>query len=337
MLNRSLKEKLAYYPTGYPSSTLYVDMGVWNSLAKDDQEILLRHVDHVEAYPDVEVQGVKLIWDIDPDYFTLDQELYWAVAYLAQDESDMNKHVKLLRMLWNSRREGRQLENEEYLRQAMLEKGKALHLYPWVEKGMHLADFEDPKFSPMTTMEHTSNWFDRERFAESMHELYFLRPTEQDNVWIRQYTHLILSKSDKTCNDPMHCLQASTTAIKKYIASQKLNAFATASDTWTWRAVVTSHIEQSLQEPVQPLSAEPMVDQCKEDKPEQHVGMDGREAEPLPPTPLLDGDRRKTRRQAKMESLVIPSAATLSSSDEEEPVVHRSGRRAKKSRSTECA
>ena len=205
MMNRSLKEKLTYYPTGYPSSTLYVDMGVWNLLAKDDQEILLRHVDHVEAYPDVEVQGVKLIWDIDPDYFTLDQELYWAVAYFAQDESDMNKHVKLLRMLWNSRREGRQLEN---VRQAMLTKGKALHLYPWVEPGMQLADFEDPKFSPMATMEHTSNWFDRQRFADAKYALYVLRPTEQDHIWIRQYTQWILSKSDETCKDPEQCIQA---------------------------------------------------------------------------------------------------------------------------------
>ena len=37
----------------------------------------------------------------------------------------VNKHVKLLQMLWNSRREGHQHENEEYQGLAMLGKGNA--------------------------------------------------------------------------------------------------------------------------------------------------------------------------------------------------------------------
>ena len=72
---------------------------------------------------------------------------------------------------------------------------------------------------------------------------------------------------------------------------------------------------------------------------EQYIEIDDGLVEPLDSTssttPTTTSDcRRKTRRQTWLESLVIPPVTMPSSSDEDEPIAPRPGRRAKKSRAT---
>ena len=71
------------------------------------------------------------------------------MAFFSQGEEDMDKHVKLLQIIWNSRRFGHQRKIEEYLQDAIVLKGTNLHLYPWFDPKLGLADFALPKFSVM--------------------------------------------------------------------------------------------------------------------------------------------------------------------------------------------
>jgi hypothetical protein len=70
-----------------------------------------------------------LLHKIEPDNFKLDYDLLSAIKR-GVDEADTNRHVKLLRLLWNSRPKGHQHENEKNLLQEILDKGKSRHRFP---------------------------------------------------------------------------------------------------------------------------------------------------------------------------------------------------------------
>jgi hypothetical protein len=46
----------------------------------------------------------------------------------------------------------------------------------------------DPKFLPMDTADHTSNWFDKQHFEHNEFELCRLQPSTLDRIWISQHT-----------------------------------------------------------------------------------------------------------------------------------------------------
>jgi hypothetical protein len=80
-----------------------VDLTTWSLLQYGDHETLLNFVCDVEAKTDVKVPGVrgKLVHNIEPDKLKLDYELF-ATVERGTDETEMNQHVRLLRMIWNS-------------------------------------------------------------------------------------------------------------------------------------------------------------------------------------------------------------------------------------------
>jgi hypothetical protein len=111
------------------------------------------------------------------------------------------------------------------------------HRFPWIAPDIELADLKDPKFRPMETKTHTSNWFDREHFEHQNFDLRRIQPPTLDQIWISQHTQwVMLKKQDRRIVDPAvfddhkQCLQAYTEAIEKYLAARKLHQEANAAD-----------------------------------------------------------------------------------------------------------
>jgi hypothetical protein len=174
----------------------------------------------------------------------------------------MNRHVKLLRLLWNSRPKEHQSENEKYLRQEILDNGKLRHHFPWIAHDIELADLRDPKFFfPIETSDHTSNLFDEQHFGVNEFDLRHIQPSTLDQIWTSQHTQwLVLQKQEASAfSDPEQCLQAHTEAIMKYLAARRLNQEAAivnkGTNPWTWLAVAISYIEQHPVELARLLSA----------------------------------------------------------------------------------
>ena len=65
---------------------------------------------------DLPSTDIKLVHKIEPDNSKLDYDLLSAIQR-GVDEADMNRHLKLLCLLWNSRPKGYQHENEKKLQQ----------------------------------------------------------------------------------------------------------------------------------------------------------------------------------------------------------------------------
>ena len=339
----------------------------WSLLSHAEQETLLTYVTGIDFQEDIDEMypELKLVSKIEPDNLKLDYDLLSAIER-GVDEADMNRHVKLLRLLWNSRKKGSQTENEEYLRQVILDNGKSRHRFPWIANDIGLADLKDPKFLPMATDDHTSNWFDKEHFETLRFEMrHNFQPSTLDRIWISQHTQwLLLAKQDPAVfSDPEQCLQAHSEAITKYIAARKLHHEAKAaigqSDIWTWLSVANSYLEQNpVDLALLPCATMPNGERKEhyleqqhraelarlhakraESFVEQYIEIDDGLVEPLDSTssttPTTTSDcRRKTRRQTWLESLVIPPVTMPSSSDEDELIAPRPGRRAKKSRAT---
>jgi hypothetical protein len=77
-----------------------VDKAVWLTLLRDDQaEFRMRA--NIEFYENPEIRGVKLVWDIEPDDHAIDRSLYYYIEN-ALNEQMLDRHVRLLRMIWNS-------------------------------------------------------------------------------------------------------------------------------------------------------------------------------------------------------------------------------------------
>jgi hypothetical protein len=206
------------------------------------------------------VSGIDFLCDLPPTEFTLvhqieqdnsklDYDLFSAIQR-GVDEADMNRHVRLLRLLWDSRPKGHQHENEVILRAKILDNGMSQHRFSWIAPDIELADLNDPKFRPVDTETHTSNWFDREHFEHQNSDLRRIQPSTLDQIWISQHTQwLMLQKQDPAVfDDPEQCLQAHMEAIVKYLAARKLHQEAKAvdgKDPWTWLAVANSYFEQN--------------------------------------------------------------------------------------------
>jgi hypothetical protein len=232
---------------GLPRPRIAVDYKKWSSLSHPEQEVLLNYVSGVDFLRDLPPTELKLVHKIEPDNSKLDYDLLSAIQR-GVDEADMNMHVRLLRLLWNSRPKGHQHENEMILRAKILDNGMSQHRFPWIAPDIELADLEDPKFLPMDRETHTSHWFDREHFEHQNSDR--IQPSTLDQIWISQHTQwLMLQKQDPAVfDDPEQFLQAHTEAIVKYLAARKLHQEANAADgkdLWTWLAVANSYLEQN--------------------------------------------------------------------------------------------
>jgi hypothetical protein len=149
--------------------TMHVDKTIWCSLSRDDQ-VALREMANIEFYENPEIRGTKLVWDIVPDDYVLDRSLYSTVEN-ALNEKMLDRSVRLIRMIWNSRQTGDQRENEELLRKTIIASGKLLRLFPWVDEGMPLADFKEPNFNPIGPGKDESNWMDTKHFLVTKADL----------------------------------------------------------------------------------------------------------------------------------------------------------------------
>jgi hypothetical protein len=90
----------------------------------------------------------------------------------------------------------------------------SLHYFQWITSDIALADLKEPKFRPMDTADHTSNWFDREHFEHQDFELRRIQPSTLDQIWISQHTqwHMLQKQDPSLFYDSEQCLQAHTGA-----------------------------------------------------------------------------------------------------------------------------
>ena len=140
---------------GLPRPRIAVDYKKWSLLSHPEQDVLLNYVSGIDFLRDLPPTELKLVHKIEPDNSKLDYDLLSAIQR-GVDEADMNRHVRLLRLLWNSRPKGHQHENEMILRAKILDNGMFQHRFPWIAPDIELADLEDPKFLPMDRETHTS-------------------------------------------------------------------------------------------------------------------------------------------------------------------------------------
>jgi hypothetical protein len=66
------------------------------------------------------------------------------------------------------------------LRAKILDNGMSQHRCPWIAPDIELADLKEPKFHPMDTQSHTSNWLDREHFEQQHSDLRRIRSLALD-------------------------------------------------------------------------------------------------------------------------------------------------------------
>jgi hypothetical protein len=59
----------------------------------------------------------------------------------------------------------------------ILDNGKSRLCFPWIEHDIELADLQDPKFLPTETTDHTSNWFDKQRFEFNDIQMRHIQPS----------------------------------------------------------------------------------------------------------------------------------------------------------------
>lgn len=124
----------------------------------------------------IQSSDLKILHKNEPDNLKLDYNHLSAIE-LGIDEDDMNRHGKLLCILWNSRPKGYQSENEKkYLRQGILNNGMLRHCFPWIAHDVELAGLQDLKFLPMETANHNFNWFDKQHFEFNEFELCRIQP-----------------------------------------------------------------------------------------------------------------------------------------------------------------
>jgi hypothetical protein len=172
-------------------------------------------VSGIDFLRDLPPTELKLVRKIEPDNSKLDYVLLSAIQR-SVDEADMNRHARLLLLLWNSRPKGHQHENEVILWAKILDNGMSQHRFPWRTPDIALADLKDPKFRPMDKRTHTSNWFDREHFEHQNSDLRRNQPSTLDQILISQHTQWpMLQKQDPAVfDDAEQCLQAHSEALR---------------------------------------------------------------------------------------------------------------------------
>jgi hypothetical protein len=330
MVNRILEPTITQdWISGYPS-TVYVDKTVWCSISNEDQ-LMLRATAIIKFYENPESRGTCLVWNIVPDDQDIDRKLLYEVD-TAPSEKCLDRAVRLIRMIWNSRQPGDQRENEELLRQSIISSGKRLRLFPWIDEKLPTADFSDPKFNVFGYGPHESNRWDSHHFYTIQADLEKTQPTEAAVQWIRQHAQWIVTHPKhpgvftKDHDIRELCLQARTAAMMKYLDSHKYIAEQAAHDEWSWYSIITDQLRESA-----------MVTTC----PRGAVGALKPSTDPAEPvflqeyrsgsrTPSTSDSRPKTRHQTRldylMDNIVYPSPST-SVPDGEELVGSAQGRR----------
>ena len=106
LVNRALPDILEdkYGQDSFTLPMMSVDKTIWNALPSADQ-VQLRRVADLVFYPSPEYRGVKLVWDIKPDNYSIDRNLYYGIQ-TARSEQILDRQVRLMRMIWNSRQQG---------------------------------------------------------------------------------------------------------------------------------------------------------------------------------------------------------------------------------------
>jgi hypothetical protein len=112
--------------------------------------------------------------NFESDNHKLDYDLLSAIE-LGVDEADMRRHARLLCLPWNSCQQGYQSENEEYLRQGILNHDKSRHCLPLIEHDTGIKGADLPSLRsqvlPLDDANHSSNLFDKQHLEYMNFEL----------------------------------------------------------------------------------------------------------------------------------------------------------------------
>jgi hypothetical protein len=118
---------------GLPRPRIAVDYRKWSLLSHPEQDVLLNYVSGIDFLRDLPPTELKLVHKIEPDNSKLDYDVLSAIQR-GVDEADMNRHVRRLRLIWNSRPKEHQYKNEVIPRAKILDNGMSQLLFPWIAR-----------------------------------------------------------------------------------------------------------------------------------------------------------------------------------------------------------